>query len=265
MQPADAQRRVLRFLTGGDAQLTQAAAKGQFVLDGGDRGALGVGSRALQALAARGLIEIRGDRVACTPAARATRRVGSGDAITARPQERVVGAVAGESGIEPVVVNAAESPLALLCRRRNRQGDRFLEQREFTAGERLRRDFTRGQMTPRLGINWSAAGASGVQGGFAGRDAGITDSALAARQRVESALRTVGPELSGLLVDVCCFLKGLEQVEHERNWPARSAKVVLKTALQALARHYEPDQSGWKAACPPIVHWGTADYRPRIR
>jgi hypothetical protein len=135
-----------------------------------------------------------------------------------------------------LLVNDAESPLAWLHRRKDRDGTPLVDHDGFVAGERLRADYTRGGLVDGLTSNWRDR--ERVSGGGARRD--LSDSALAARRRVEDALASVGPELSGVLIDVCCFLKGLEQVETERRWPARSAKVVLKLALSRLATHYRP-------------------------
>ena len=41
----------------------------------------------------------------------------------------------------------------------------------------------------------------------------IKDSIIAARERVRRALSSVGPDLAGVLIDVCCYLKGLEASE----------------------------------------------------
>lgn len=137
-------------------------------------------------------------------------------------------------GLARVTMDDSESPLAWLARRKGRDGRALISAEHFVAGERLRADFTRGNLTPRVTSNWGApTGRSG--GGGAGE---MTDLVVAARQRVQLALEACGPEFSGILLDVCCFLRGLEDVERERGWPSRSAKVVLQLALDRLARHY---------------------------
>jgi hypothetical protein len=140
-----------------------------------------------------------------------------------------------KTGASDVTVDEAESPLSWLVRRKGRDGRALIEPLQFLAGERLRAEFTRAQMMPRVTSNWSAPVADGRRGGS---PANFTDAVIGARQRVHQALDAVGPEFSGLLVDVCCFLKGLEEVERERSWPPRSAKVVLQLGLDRLARHY---------------------------
>ncbi len=135
-----------------------------------------------------------------------------------------------------VAIDLEESPLGWLARRRGRDGRSFVSPAQIIAGERLRADFTRAGMMPRLGADWEAATRGSRRGLAPGLNA--SEAMLVARQRLSRALEATGPEFSGLLLDVCCFLKGLEQVERERGWPARTAKVVLSLALGRLARHY---------------------------
>ena len=139
-------------------------------------------------------------------------------------------------GRASVTVDETESPLVWLARRHGRNGRALIEPHQLQAGERLRADFTRAHLMPRTTSNWSESLASGRQGGKGG--AVFTETMIAARQRVHHALDAVGPEFAGLLLDVCCFLKGLADIERERAWPARSGKVVLQLALDRLARHY---------------------------
>ena len=174
-----------------------------------------------------------------------------------RIEVRETVAVEGERHV--VRRNLAESPLTLLARLKDRAGAAFIPPEAADAGERLLADFTRGQLQPRITASWEPRLSVRGSGGRGGQ-AEIADTAIAARERFSRAVEAMGPELAGVAVDVCCFSKGLEAVERERQWPARSAKLMLRTALLALARHYAPPPRSGRAN----HRWGAADYRPPI-
>lgn len=154
-----------------------------------------------------------------------------------------------------------ESPLGRLAARKGRDGVPFLAEAEAMAGERLRADFTRAGLTPGVTQRWDGAPRSG---GVRRGAADLSDSAIDARTRVNAALQAIGPELSGVVLDVCCFLKGLELVERERQWPVRSAKLMLKTGLAVLARHYGYIHEVAGGGNARLRRWGAADYRPTV-
>jgi len=262
--PEKERRRVLRFLAGGEAQIRSAAKEGMLLLEAGERGMIAASPAVLSNLVRERLVVRADARLSLSAEGRAALRRDAHPAAPFRAQHMELEteiAVVGNSE-QIICKNLAESPLAQLARRRTRGGEPFLAPSEFRAGERLRADYTRGQIMPKISANWSQAVADARRGSNENGIAELTDAALAARQRVENALTAVGPELAGVLVDICCFLKGLEQVEMERGWPVRSAKVVLKAALAALSRHYEPP-------CPrrgsKVLHWGAEGYRPVLR
>lgn len=160
-------------------------------------------------------------------------------ASSAAPRPRAPGAPATDAAS---AVNPAESPLAWLARRSH------VDAIQLAAGERLRADFTRAQLTPRVTSRWSEIAGSGSPEAF-------SDMVLSAKLRVSRAVTAVGPELSGVLLDVCCFLKGLELVEREHRWPARTAKVVLGLALDRLATHYGLARTAHGRDRAPVRAW----------
>lgn len=164
---------------------------------------------------------------------------------------------------QTVMLDERESPLLWLHRRPGKDGQPQISAEEFAAGERFRSDLTRARMMPRTTMNWDASLAPGTRGPGGGDPAGASDTALAARQRVNAACDRLGPELSGLAIDVCGFLKGLDRVERERGWPARSAKVVLRLALKALATHYGIGETR-RSPSPARTAWHGDNARPYL-
>ena len=157
-----------------------------------------------------------------------------------------------------MLVTDGESPLAWLARRKGRDGSAMISPTQFVAGERLRADFTRGHLAPRVTSDWSAP-TGGRSRSPRGGPAEMTDMVIASRQRVRLAMQACGPEFSGLLMDVCCFLRGLEEVERERGWPHRSAKIVLQLGLDRLARHYGLAREATGPASAHVRTWLAAD------
>lgn len=196
----------------------------------------------------------------------ALRRAVSGAGPAAATGKRGHVKPAPQGAMRPIV-DEKESPLAWLSRRRGRDGKALVGPAQFAAGERLRQDFWRAQLQPRVTIDWTrAAAGGGTRTGGVGSGLELSELAVQARQRVNAALSAVGPELSGVLIDVCCHLKGLEVSERNHGWPQRSTKIVLLLALTRLARHYGLECAGESAGPTSrrVRHWGDGDYRPQI-
>ncbi|WP_406870390.1 DUF6456 domain-containing protein [Thioclava sp. 'Guangxiensis'] len=150
----------------------------------------------------------------------------------------------GPEGVDrKPVVNTSESPLAVLARRRDRDGKLFLEPQLVAAGERLREDFELAQMGPRVTQNWDRFLTAGVSGGFSVQG-NLEAGSEAAKLRVGAALQDLGPGLGDIVLRCCCFLEGLETTERDMGWSARSGKIVLRIALIRLHRHYEERYGG---------------------
>ncbi|OYY90497.1 MAG: hypothetical protein B7Y45_07740 [Sphingomonas sp. 28-66-16] len=130
-----------------------------------------------------------------------------------------------------VTVNLAESPLAWLSTRG------LIDARQVEAGERLRADYERAALAPRVTMRWDSAP---VARGARGPDAGLdpTSAQIAAKRRFDAAIAAAGPGLNDILWRVVCAGEGLPIAEKALGWPARAGKLVLGLALDRLAAHY---------------------------
>jgi hypothetical protein len=194
------------------------------------------------------------------------RRLAEGDGFQEQHQPRASRVIDFEGRRQTVVVSEPESPLRWLASRKDKSGAPLLAPFQLEAGERLRADYEFAGITARVTSSWNPAAGAGGEASGQNAAAAIQDNVMAARQRVVRALAAVGPELSGVLVDVCCHAKGLEEAEKEEGWPQRSGKVVLQIALTRLARHYGlvSDAQLGHSLRRKLLHWGGEDYRPSI-
>jgi hypothetical protein len=251
--------KMLKFLARGEARLERTDGTTAVLHHEGSRHDVPAGL--LAEAVSRGLVAAGQARASLAPPARAylRRAIAEREEAFIEQHGEIGRAVRDIEGTpRSVRVNDAESPLAVIARLKDREGGAFLPTEALGAGERLLADFTRAQLRPRVTSAWQPR-LSGRSNGGRGGMADLTDSAVAARIAVNRAIEAMGPELSGVALDVCCFMKGLETVERERQWPVRSAKLMLRTALLALARHYDPPRRSAR-----MQHWGEEGYRPEI-
>lgn len=163
-------------------------------------------------------------------------------------------------------VDPAESPLAWLRLRKDKDGQPHINALQFEAGERLRADLHFAQMGPRVTASWSVTGGRASKGSGSTLGIDMRDNVVAAGQRVRKAMAAVGPAHAGILLDVCGHLLGLETIERNNRWPSRSGKLMLQHALDALASHYRipGSQGAVERIASRLRHWGLGDYRPEI-
>jgi hypothetical protein len=131
-------------------------------------------------------------------------------------------------GGRTATVNLAESPLTWLHARGH------LTDAQFDAGERLRADWERAQLAPGVTMRWDVVRVRG------GADSGLGpgERQLAAKARFDGAVAEAGPGLADVLWRVVCAGEALADAERALAWPARSGKLVLRLALDRVARFY---------------------------
>jgi hypothetical protein len=151
-----------------------------------------------------------------------------------QPGTRTTASETGPHVAPAALLSLDESPLGRLAAARDGE-PAFLLPHQVAAGERVRKLVERARLSPRLTMSYDANHiASG--GGCAAND--VSDSAIDARRKLDAVALLLPADCRGVVFDVCGLLKGLQVVETERGWPRRSAKMVLRIALEQLAIHW---------------------------
>lgn len=137
----------------------------------------------------------------------------------------------GSHPARSVTVNMTESPLGWLLSRG------LVSRRQYDAGERLRSDWERAQLAPRVTMSWDAAPVARGRGG-AGTDPDLSGAQIDAKRRFEAAIAAAGSGLADILWRVVCAGEGMRDAETALGWPARAGKLVLTFALDRVADYY---------------------------
>lgn len=236
--------RALARLAAPDAVLAPLAPDGFGVFPDNDRRRRPIGrisAAEVQDLVASGALTKR-DRggFLLTEAGRARLRR---DAAT--PEERyqaqhhpiVTRTVMNPSGGERAVrAFAASLALKRLSALRDGRGAPWLSADELAAAARLHRDWSAGQLGLVRGSDWTAAPLSSSARGAGNGQEGVLAAHCDARARVEDVLGSLAAPLRRVVERVCLREEGLEVLERQEGWPARSGKIALKLGLAQLAR-----------------------------
>ena len=133
-----------------------------------------------------------------------------------------------QRGARSVTVNLAESPMSWLHARGH------LSDRQYDAGERLRANWERAQLSPGVTMRWDAVRVAST--GERGLNA--SERQISAKARFDGAVAAAGPGLADVLWRVACAGESLPDAEKAMAWPVRSGKLVLGLALDRVAGFY---------------------------
>lgn len=203
------------------------------------RALLKLSASEVRALESEGLIEAAGEgvfalsaagnaRVAREQAAPGEAFIAQHHAVLGRDVIDAEGAVRSVRGLDP------EGPMRRLATLRGPNGEPWLSQAELAAAGKLRADWAVGEIGLVCGADWLAAPRGDARGPANAQEAALARRCDAGR-RVADALNALAPPLRRVVERVCLREEGLEALEREEGWPARSGKLALKLGLAQLA------------------------------
>lgn len=146
------------------------------------------------------------------------------------PDDQIEPGKRHQTSVRHVLVNLRESPLAWLHARG------LLTDVQLAAGDRLRADYERAGLGPRITMQWDSPPAGRKRSGARASDGAV--GRIDARDRFHRAIDAAGPGLADICWRVICAGEAMSVAERAMGWPPRSGRVVLTLALDRLAHFY---------------------------
>jgi Domain of unknown function (DUF6456) len=246
--------RFVRSLVGSGIAIEQAS--GEFRNEGKSRHS-GLDPQQVRQLISEGILAACDGGCKATPLARGWLKRKLSQSGDPADQHRFV---VTKNGSAPLNLN--ESPLTRLSISVN--GTRpFLQPHHVESGERVRRLFERARMLQRTTMSYDPnrlpdSSRSGDTGGD------LSGSAMDARRELARLREILAEDCASAVFDVCGYMKGLQTIELERNWPRRSAKLVLRVGLEQLASYFGLSAVATGRPSRKTRHWADAGARPHI-
>lgn len=217
---------------------------------------LTISALTLKNLCAKGILATNGTEVVTRTEASAwlRRQLSAGDGFA--QQHRTP-----EAGPQGTVRNVEASVLLKLAR--GTQGQAYLTPHQLAAAERLSKWGEQARLNRRVTMSYSPLTASAQKGQAHAGD--ISDLAVDARKKLDRMCRKLPRDCAQALLDVCVYEKSLGEIERNRQWPKRSAKLVLRIGLDLLAQDlgFAPHAEG-RPDGGPIGQWRDQSATPRM-
>lgn len=243
-------RRVARVLarlaTSGAMLRLESGGQGYGVFTGRDqrrRALLKLNVGEVRVLEADGVLEARASGefgLSAAGFARVAREAAAPDeAFIAQHGEVIVrNVIDADGGVRKARGLDAEVVMRKLAALKGPDGEAWLSQAELSAAARLRADWVVGEGGLVRVSDWTAA----PMGSSARGPGNAQEAAMArrcdARRRVGEALARLAAPLRRVVERVCLHEGGLETLERDEGWPARSGKLALKLGLAQLAAEF---------------------------
>lgn len=131
---------------------------------------------------------------------------------------------------------SGELPDPILRLAKGQQAQPFLLDHHLEAARRLAALFWKARLNQRVTMSYDPTRIGNKAGGAPQGDMAL--SVAEARGQLNRLALALPQDCWAVLSDVCGYQLGLQDIETQRQWPRRGAKLVLRIALEQLAERW---------------------------